>query len=134
MSSSSLLCHCVTAHYCITVSLYSTVSLCHCTLLCHCVTVQYCVNVSLHTTVSQCHYTLLCHCVTAHYCVTVSLHTTVSLQHIPALVPSLGHVLGGGALAATEISVPVESTRYHSCSQVVLSYIVHVQNNSHCTS
>ena len=60
---------------------------------------------------------LMCHCVAAH---------------IPVLVPSLGHLLGDGALAAPEFSVPVEkmkATRYYSCSQAVLSYSVYVQNN-----
>ena len=44
---------------------------------------------------------LMCHCVAAH---------------IPVLVPSLGHLLGDGAVAAPEFSVPVENmkvTRYH---------------------
>ena len=61
-----------------------------------------------------------------HYCV------TVSLQHVLVLVPSLGQLLGDGAVAASELSVPVENmkaTRYHSCSQALLSYSVHVQNN-----
>ena len=49
-------------------------------------------------------------------------HTTASLQHIPVLVPSLGHLLGDGALAAPEFSEPVENmkaTRYHRCLQAV---------------
>ena len=61
-----------------------------------------------------------------HYCV------TVSLQHKPVSVPSLGYLLGDGPLAAPEISVPMENmkaARYHSCSQVVLSYSPRIQNN-----